>query len=222
MLAHVCQIGDFGTSTWIQQSTGLTQYTTEAGQTNHKFSLAWSAPEVELPGRKVNDVHTFVALVGMKCGRGLDTPPPPLTATCITDVPAPSAARREIDAPHLRCFHCTRPARPSQTLAADRRRRPSRCQVLEGERSTYASDVYSFGVLVWEVATTELPWVNKKRPRDVFVAVLRGDQLVFPDDAPAGIAQVARRCWSVEADERPTFRAIMEGLKSAGWSKQAW
>lgn len=95
----------------------------------------------------------------------------------------------------------------------------SHCQVLEGERSSYASDVYSFGVLMWEVLTTELPWADKSRPREVFLAVLRGDQLDFPEEVPADSARVAKRCWSWEAGDRPPFREVLEELKSSGWKE---
>lgn len=61
-----CQIGDFGTSTWTQHSTGLTHYTAEAGQTNHKFSLAWSAPEVELT-RSKGWIKLMICVWGRRC-----------------------------------------------------------------------------------------------------------------------------------------------------------
>ncbi|CAM9565340.1 unnamed protein product [Ectocarpus sp. 6 AP-2014] len=126
------KIGDFGTAKWAHHtnSTGLATYSTEVGQNNHKFSLAWSAPEV-----------------------------------------------------------------------------------LDSKGSTYASDVYSFGVVVWEVITTKSPWADKT-PLEIMCAVLGGRRPEFAADTPTVMADVARRCWAGKADERPTFRAIMEELKT--------
>ncbi|CAM9385073.1 unnamed protein product [Ectocarpus fasciculatus] len=126
------KIGDFGTAKWTHHtnSTGLATYSTEIGQNNHKFSLAWSAPEV-----------------------------------------------------------------------------------LDSKGSTYASDVYSFGVIMWQVITTKRPWADNT-PSEIMCAVLGGRRPEFAADTPKVIADVAKRCWDGKADERPTFRAIMENLKT--------
>lgn len=87
-------------------------------------------------------------------------------------------------------------------------------KVLNGRPSTYASDVYSFGVVVWEVITTGLPWASSTCARDIMCAVINGARPVFPADAPADIADIARECWAEEPDDRPSFKRIMEGLRS--------
>lgn len=90
--------------------------------------------------------------------------------------------------------------------------------MLEAEGSTYESDVFSFGIVAWEVLSTELPWANKTRPRDIICAVLKGLRPVFPVDAPIDIADVAKACWAEEPEARPKFSAIMEGMKMKGWN----
>lgn len=90
--------------------------------------------------------------------------------------------------------------------------------MLNSEGRTYKSDVYSFGVLVWEVISRELPWANKTRPMDILTAVLRGVRPPFQADAPADIVDVAKACWGAKPEERPTFRAILEGMEAKGWS----
>ncbi|CAN0252092.1 unnamed protein product, partial [Pylaiella littoralis] len=76
----------------------------------------------------------------------------------------------------------------------------------------YKSDIYSFGVVVWEVITTELPWENKPRTRDIMWAVLRGDRPEFPAHAHAGSVDMARRCWADDKTKRPTFPSLMQEL----------
>ncbi|CAM9474613.1 unnamed protein product [Laminaria digitata] len=92
-------------------------------------------------------------------------------------------------------------------------------EVLESGGSTYASDVYSFGIVVWEVISGDLPWANKTRPRDILSAVLMGVRPSFRDDAPADVVEIAKACWDGEPKARTTFGAVLEGLKSRGWSE---
>ncbi|CAM9803329.1 unnamed protein product [Ectocarpus fasciculatus] len=86
-------------------------------------------------------------------------------------------------------------------------------EVLEREPHTFKSDVYSFGVVVWEVITTEVPWANKTRLKDIFCAVIQGDRPEFPAHADDVYMEVATRCWTEEANERPSFRSLMADLR---------
>eukprot|EP00903_Cladosiphon_okamuranus_P018719 g17232.t1 len=92
-------------------------------------------------------------------------------------------------------------------------------EALDGGKITYASDVYSFGVLAWEAVTTELPWANATCARDIMCPVINGTRPTFPGDAPAGVADVAKACWAAEPDDRPSFKRVMKGLRSNGWSE---
>lgn len=87
--------------------------------------------------------------------------------------------------------------------------------MLSATGCTYASDVYSFGIVAWEVISRELPWANMAHPRDVYIRVvlneLRPD---IPADAPSDMAVMMRACWAAEPEARPTFSAVMDGIKS--------
>ncbi|CAM9241877.1 unnamed protein product [Scytosiphon promiscuus] len=93
-------------------------------------------------------------------------------------------------------------------------------EVLDSEGSSYKSDVYSFGIVVWELFSRERPWANKTRPTEILTAVLRGSRPSFPVNAPADTMDIAKACWSGEPNERPTFRAILVGIKAKGWSDE--
>ena len=86
--------------------------------------------------------------------------------------------------------------------------------MLDTSGSTYASDVYSFGVVAWEVLSTDLPWASAPGPRQVLTHVLNGFRPDIPADAPADLAGLVRACWAGEPEARPSFRAIMEVIKS--------
>ncbi|CAM9178419.1 unnamed protein product, partial [Laminaria digitata] len=81
------------------------------------------------------------------------------------------------------------------------------------------SDVYSFGIVVWEVLSRELPWATVTRLKDFCLRVVVNDlRPAIPDGAPTEIADVARACWAAEPGDRPTFSAVMEGMKSNRWN----
>ncbi|CAM9735233.1 unnamed protein product, partial [Laminaria digitata] len=85
--------------------------------------------------------------------------------------------------------------------------------------NTYASDVFSFGIVVWEVLSRQLPWATVTHPRDIYIRVVLNElRPNIPDDAHADIADVARACWAGEPGDRPTFSAIVKGMKSNPWN----
>ena len=92
--------------------------------------------------------------------------------------------------------------------------------MLSAAGSTYASDVYSFGIVVWEVLSGEVPWASVGTPREVYIrVVLNGLRPDIPVDAPADLVSMMTATWAGEPEARPSFRAIMEGIKSSSSSK---
>ncbi|CAM9092540.1 unnamed protein product, partial [Laminaria digitata] len=81
------------------------------------------------------------------------------------------------------------------------------------------SDVYSFGIVVWEVLSREVPWATVTDLKGIFIRVVLNDlRPSIPDDAPGEIADVAKACWAAVPRDRPTFSAVMEGMKSNRWN----
>eukprot|EP00727_Mastigamoeba_balamuthi_P006645 m51a1_g2600 putative tyrosine protein kinase (776) ;mRNA; r:455370-458765 len=84
--------------------------------------------------------------------------------------------------------------------------------------STYskAADVWSFAIMMWEV------WAEKE-PYETFgftaffqieQYIVSGKRMEFDATCPAEYAQLTNKCWSTEADERPAFSTIVEGLQA--------
>ena len=98
--------------------------------------------------------------------------------------------------------------------------RPYLLQVLSANGSTYASDVYSFSIVAWEVLSRELPWADVTHPREVYIRVvlneLRPD---IPAEAPADLAAMIRACWAGDPEARPTFVAVMTGMRPHDWGE---
>jgi serine/threonine protein kinase len=73
-------------------------------------------------------------------------------------------------------------------------------EVLAGRRCSEKADIYSWGVVLWEVCTGEPPVRGNMRP------------LQCPDDCPAEVIELHRRCLAEDPDERPSAREIVHLL----------
>jgi Protein tyrosine and serine/threonine kinase len=73
-----------------------------------------------------------------------------------------------------------------------------------------ASDVYSFGVIMWEVYSSQRPFVRRSTG-----AFSRHPALgSFPPYAPLNFALLSAACMSREPNERPTFQTALEVLSA--------
>ncbi|CAM9883869.1 unnamed protein product [Ectocarpus fasciculatus] len=85
-------------------------------------------------------------------------------------------------------------------------------EVLVSNKTSKASDVYSFGMVAWEVLTRHIPWADEARPRDIYLrVVMREERPAIPADAPVDIAEMIRRCWAQEPEDRLTFPMLCNG-----------
>ncbi|TMS09571.1 Receptor-interacting serine/threonine-protein kinase 1 [Larimichthys crocea] len=75
--------------------------------------------------------------------------------------------------------------------------------------STEKSDVYSFAIVVWVILTGEEPYQNARSEDQMSQCVRKGDrpaESLIPDDTPAEIIQMMKRCWDHCPQKRPTFK----------------
>lgn len=89
----------------------------------------------------------------------------------------------------------------------------SAVEVLKFGKYSTKSDVWSFGVLMWEIleygATPYYTMTNK----ETIEAVLRGERLDRPSNAPDDLWKLMFSCWDAEPSKRPDFVDIQTGLK---------
>ena len=78
-------------------------------------------------------------------------------------------------------------------------------EILDAVGSTFKSDVYSFGIVTWEIFSRELPWSTLSHPE-------------IPKNVPDHFVKIMESCWKGEACDRPSFRSVMEDMKSHGWN----
>ncbi|XP_022062805.1 receptor-interacting serine/threonine-protein kinase 1 [Acanthochromis polyacanthus] len=74
--------------------------------------------------------------------------------------------------------------------------------------STEKSDVYSFAIVVWVILTREEPYANARNEDQISQCVRKGDRPaedLIPEDTPAEMIELMKRCWHHSPEQRPTF-----------------
>ena len=75
-------------------------------------------------------------------------------------------------------------------------------------------DVYAFGVLLWELYHAQVPF-RSFDVMDIKRAVEKGERPeVDTHECPPDVAAVVAACWHAEPNRRPSFRAIVDDLRS--------
>lgn len=86
--------------------------------------------------------------------------------------------------------------------------------ISRGEFSS-KSDVWSFGVLLYEIITFgETPY-KEFSDSDVYDRVAGGYRMPCPPRCPAFLYRMMQRCWSAQAERRPSFSTLMRELDTA-------
>ncbi|XP_067348091.1 macrophage colony-stimulating factor 1 receptor 2 isoform X2 [Channa argus] len=74
---------------------------------------------------------------------------------------------------------------------------------------TVQSDVWSYGVLLWEIFSLgKSPYPNTAVDTNFYKMIKDGHHMSKPDFAPAEMYQLMTLCWSLEPNDRPTFKMI--------------
>ena len=75
---------------------------------------------------------------------------------------------------------------------------------------THKSDVWAYGVTVWELLTQgETPYKNYKAEQ-VPELLEKGERLHQPTIATIDIYMIMVKCWTVDAESRPSFKTLVE------------
>ena len=77
-------------------------------------------------------------------------------------------------------------------------------EVLSRKPYTKESDVYSFGMIMWEFTTGKKPFHDREHNRFLITDILNGERPQVTDDTPEFYAELMKKCWDHNPENRPT------------------
>jgi len=86
-------------------------------------------------------------------------------------------------------------------------------EILRGEKYDESADVYSFGMVLWEMVTSEIPYLNTPIKDIINTVGYERKQIPVPTKGNAFILNMMRGCLSLDRDSRPTFKEIVGQLQ---------
>ena len=76
-------------------------------------------------------------------------------------------------------------------------------------------DIFSLGLLLWYLVARRLPYSEYESNYFAITnAIVKGKRPTIPDECPAKLAELIKRCWSGDRKERPPISEIIHILKS--------
>ena len=81
-------------------------------------------------------------------------------------------------------------------------------EVLSRKPYTKESDIYSFGMIMWEFTTGKKPFHDRPHNHFLISDILNGERPQITDDTPEFYAELMKRCWDHNPENRPTAEEI--------------
>ena len=85
-------------------------------------------------------------------------------------------------------------------------------EVLSRKPYTKESDIYSFGMIMWEYTTGKKPFHDRPHDHYLMIDILNGERPQITDDTPEFYADLMKRCWDHNPENRPTAKEINDCL----------
>eukprot|EP01121_Diplochlamys_sp_Union-15-3_P005607 TRINITY_DN1593_c0_g1_i2.p1 TRINITY_DN1593_c0_g1~~TRINITY_DN1593_c0_g1_i2.p1 ORF type:complete len:274 (-),score=38.28 TRINITY_DN1593_c0_g1_i2:95-916(-) len=89
-------------------------------------------------------------------------------------------------------------------------------EVLDPTVQTYTEkvDVYSYGIVIWEILTSDMPYINVELGlRNMIIA---GGRPEIPEEATREWRSLINKCWHQDPSQRPSFSEILRYLRTIG------
>src|SRR6185295_7146856 len=86
-------------------------------------------------------------------------------------------------------------------------------EVLSKKPYTKESDIYSFGMIMWEHTTGKKPFHDRTHNHLLISDILNGERHQITNDTPEFYAELMKRCWDHNPENRPTANEINDCLR---------
>ena len=93
-------------------------------------------------------------------------------------------------------------------------------EVLSKKPYTKESDIYSFGMIMWECTTGKKPFHDRPHNHRLISDILKGERLQITDDTPEFYAELMKRCWDHNPENRPTAKEIRDCFNEYFWNNE--
>ena len=77
---------------------------------------------------------------------------------------------------------------------------------------TKKSDIYSFGIIMWEHTTGKKPFHDREHNHCLISDILKGERPQITNDTPEFYAELMKKCWDHNPENRPTAWEIGDCL----------
>src|SRR5205807_5074677 len=81
-------------------------------------------------------------------------------------------------------------------------------EVLSKKPYTKESDIYSFGMIMWEHTTGRKPFHDRPHDHILVLDILNGERPEITGDTPEFYAELMKKCWDYNPENRPTAEEI--------------
>ena len=85
-------------------------------------------------------------------------------------------------------------------------------EVLSKKPYTKELDIYSFGMIMWEFTTGKKPFHDRPHNHCLISDILKGERPQITDDTPEFYAELMKKCWDHNPENRPTAWEIKDCL----------
>uniref|UniRef100_A0AAY4DB74 Tyrosine-protein kinase n=1 Tax=Denticeps clupeoides TaxID=299321 RepID=A0AAY4DB74_9TELE len=89
-------------------------------------------------------------------------------------------------------------------------------EALREKKFSTKSDVWSYGILLWEIYSFGRVPYPKIPLKDVVPRVEKGYKMEAPDGCPDAVYEVMKLCWTLDPEQRPSFKALRNKLQQIG------
>ena len=93
-------------------------------------------------------------------------------------------------------------------------------EVLSKKTYTKKSDIYSFGMIMWEHTTGKKPFHDRPHNSCLISNILNGERPQITNDTPKFYAELMKRCWNHNPENRPTAEGIYNFFRKYQASKE--
>src|SRR5437016_8756522 len=91
-------------------------------------------------------------------------------------------------------------------------------EVLLGKPYTKESDVHSFGMIMWEHTTGKKPFYDRSHDHYLMLDILEGKRPEITKDTPESYADLMKKCWDPNPENRPDAGEIWQCLRGYSYS----